>query len=93
MAGSDLVPVLLLVGLLERLNRRWVTATVTNRLKEDFPDGRVTFVLPAGEYQVEGGRLETAVVSDDGLYTLLTARVDMPAERTVGVTALREAPD
>lgn len=64
-----------------------VTATVTNRLKEDFPDGRVTFVLPAGDYSVEGGRPETAVTSDDGRYTVLTARLDFPAEGTVRVTA------
>ena len=70
-----------------------VTATVTNRLEEDFPDGRVTFVLPAGEYQVEGGRLETAVVSDDGRYVVLTARMDMPAEESVRVTARRDATD
>ncbi len=68
-----------------------VTATVTNRLKEDFPDGRVTFVLPAGEYQVEGGRLETTVASDDERYTVLTARVDMPAEGSVRVTAGKRA--
>ena len=70
-----------------------VTATVTNRLEEDFPDGRVTFVLPAGEYAVEGGRLETAVVSDDGRHVVLTVRVDMPAEGTVQATALREGRD
>ena len=67
-----------------------VTATVTNRLEEAFPDGRVTFVLPAGEYSVEGGRLETAAASDDGRYTVLTARVDMPAEGIVQVTAGNE---
>ena len=67
-----------------------VTATVTNRLEEGFPDGRVTFVLPAGEYSVEGGRLETAAASDDGRYTVLTARVDIPAEGTVRATARNE---
>ncbi len=68
-----------------------VTAAVTNRLKEDFPDGRVTYVLPAGEYSVEGGRLETAVTSDDGRYTVLTARLDFPAEETVRATARKRA--
>ncbi len=67
-----------------------VTATVTNRLEEAFPDGRVTFVLPAGEYSVEGGRLETAVASDDGRYTVLTARLDIPAEGIVRATARNE---
>ena len=70
-----------------------VTATVTNRLQEDFPDGRVTYVLPAGEYSVEGGRLETAVTDDDGRYTVLTARVDFPAEGTVRATASRGGSD
>ena len=70
-----------------------MTATVINRLKEDFPDGRVTYVLPAGEYSVEGGRLETAVTDDDGRYTVLTARVDFPAEGTVRATASRGGSD
>ena len=51
----------------------------------------MTFVLPAGDYSVEGGRPETAVVSDDGRYTVLTARVDFPADGTVRVTAAKKA--
>ena len=64
-----------------------VTATVTNILEDAFPDCRVTFVLPAGAYAVDGGRLETMVTSDDERYTVLTVRVDVPAEGTIHATA------
>ena len=64
-----------------------VTAKVTNILTDAFPDCRVTFVLPAGAYAVDGGRLEAATTSDDERYTVLTVRVDVPAEGTVRATA------
>ena len=67
-----------------------VTATVTNMLEDAFPNCRVTFVLPAGVYAVDGGRLETMVTSDDGRYTVLTVRVDVPAEGTARATAQKK---
>ncbi len=67
-----------------------VTATVTNMLKDAFPDCRVTFVLPAGAYAVDGGRLETMVTSDNEKYTVLTVRVDVPAEGTAQATAQKK---
>ena len=67
-----------------------VTATVTNMLEDAFPDCRVTFVLPAGAYAVDGGRLETMITSDNGKYTVLTVRVDVPAEGTAQATAQKK---
>ena len=67
-----------------------VTATVTNMLKDSFPDCRVTFVLPAGAYAVDGGRLEAATTSDDERYTVLTIRVDVPAKGTTQATAWKK---
>ncbi|MDG2128096.1 MAG: hypothetical protein P8K08_08885 [Fuerstiella sp.] len=55
------------------------TATVTNQLLEPLPDGRVRFVLPAGKYDISGGRLESEIVSDNGRFHVLTVRVDIPA--------------
>jgi hypothetical protein len=63
-----------------------VTATVVNSLEEPFPGCRVTFVLPAGNYVVEGGRLEEAITSDDGKYTVVSARIDVAKTETVSVT-------
>ena len=67
-----------------------VTATVTNMLEDAFPDCRVTFVLPAGAYAVDGGRLETMITSDNEKYTVLTVRVDVPAEGTARATAQKK---
>ena len=55
------------------------TATVTNRLKDAFPNGRVTFVMPAGEYTVDNARVESSTKSDDGRHVVLVTRVDIPA--------------
>ena len=67
-----------------------VTATVTNMLEDAFPDCRVTFVLPAGVYAVDGGCLETMVTSDNEKYTVLTVRVDVPGKGTVRTTAQKK---
>ena len=67
-----------------------VTATVTNILEDAFPNCRMTFVLPAGTYAVDGGRLEAATTSDDERYTVLTVRVDAPAKGTARATAWKE---
>ena len=64
-----------------------MTATVINTLEDAYPNCRVTFILPAGAYAVDGGRVEATITSDDGNYTVLTARVDVPAEGTVTVMA------
>lgn len=60
--------------------------TVTNRLAEAFPDGRVRFVLPSGEYDIRGGRPESNDISDDGHLSVLTVRVDIPPNGTAIVT-------
>ena len=55
-----------------------VTATIDNEYAESFPNGRLTFVLPKGEYIVDRGRLESTFVSDGGRYTVANVRVDIP---------------
>lgn len=57
-----------------------ITTTVSNTLLDAYPNGRVTWVLRRGNYVVEGGRLESNIVSDDGQFSVVTARVDIPAE-------------
>ena len=64
-------------------NHRDVTATVTNEYVEDFPDCRVTFVMPQGDYVVDRGRIESSITSDDKKCTVVTVRTDVPAEGTV----------
>jgi hypothetical protein len=61
------------------------TATVTNRLAEAYSNGRVTCLMPAGRYEIQGGRLESQVLSDDGRFHVLSVRVDMPANGEVSV--------
>jgi len=68
-------------------NHREITATVTNEYVEDFPQCRLTFVMPRGDYVVDRGRIESSIASDDNKYTVLTARTDVPAEETVTVCA------
>lgn len=65
------------------------TATVTNRLADEYPDGRVRFVLPVGPYEIHGGRVESKVISDDRRFIELTARLDIPASGTAVVTVRR----
>ena len=62
------------------------TATITNRLEDAFPNGRVTFVLPAGKYTVGNARTESSIASDDGRHLVLVTRVDIPANGQVRVT-------
>ncbi len=68
-----------------------VTATITNRYLDPFPNGRVRFFLPQGRYKASGGRIESQVDSDDRekRLTEVTVRVDIPAESTVEVTLAR----
>ena len=62
------------------------TATITNRLKDAFPNGRVTFVMPSGKYTVRNARTESSIPSDDGRHLVLVTRVDIPASGQVQVT-------
>jgi hypothetical protein len=72
-------------------NHRDVTATVTNEYVEDFPECRLTFVMPHGDYVVDRGRIESSVACDDKKHTVLTVRTDVPAEGTVTVS-MRQDP-
>lgn len=72
-------------------NHRDVTATVTNEYAEDFPECRLTFVMPHGDYVVDRGRIESSITSDDKKYTAVSVRTDIPAEGTV-VVRLQPAP-
>ena len=62
------------------------SATITNRLKDPFPNGRVTFVMPAGKYTVKNARMESRIESDDRRFVVLVARVDIPAQGEVQVS-------
>ncbi len=35
-------------------------------------------MLPRSDYSIKGGRLESSIYSDDGLYSEVSARVDIP---------------
>ncbi len=63
-----------------------LTAVVVNDLDEPVPGARLTFVLPSGDYRVRGARPEASLKSDDGRFTLLTVRLDLPARREATVT-------
>jgi hypothetical protein len=56
-----------------------ISTTVSNSLLDSWPNGRVTWVLPQGDYAVKGGRLESNVTSDDGRFSVVSARMDIPA--------------
>lgn len=62
------------------------SVTISNRLKDDFPNGRVTFVVPSGKYTVTNARIESSTPGDDGRHVVLVARVDIPANGQVQVT-------
>jgi len=62
-----------------------VRATIANDLEEGYPDCRLTMVMPAGEYACNGGRIESAIASDCGEFTVLTVRADAPAESEAAV--------
>lgn len=56
-----------------------VTARFHNELEEAFPGARAVFVMPRGSYRASGGRIEQAIASDDGRFTVVTVRFDLPA--------------
>ena len=66
--------------------RRSVTAVLTNDLLDPLPDCRAVFVMPPGEVELLGGRVENATESDEGL-VIVAARVDLPAAGEVTITA------
>ncbi len=61
------------------------TATVTNRLADSYPNGRVTFVVPAGEFRITGARPESKISSDDFRFHVLNVRVDIPASGSIEI--------
>lgn len=65
--------------------RKRISSTITNGLLDPWPNGRVTWVLPRGDYTVKGGRLESIIDSDDGRFAVVTARMDIPAKEQVVV--------
>jgi hypothetical protein len=67
--------------------RGTVTARVDNGWLQDFPNSRLTFVMPKGKYKVDQGRIESAVASDDSRFVVVTGRFDLPAKSVVSVTA------
>ena len=66
---------------------RTVTARVENAWEQDFPNSRVTFILPKGEYRVDRGRIESRIISDGGEFVVLSVRFDIPAKSVVSITA------
>jgi hypothetical protein len=64
-----------------------IATTIRNSLLDPWPNGRITWILPRGEYAVSGGRIESNVASDDRRFSLVTARVDIPAngQTVIGV--------
>ena len=62
---------------------------VTNQLAEPYPNCRVTFVVPAGQYEAKGGQVESQIASDDGRLHVLNMRVDLPAAGVVTVAVTR----
>jgi len=62
-------------------------ACVVNQFAEAFAGCRLDWVLPRGEYEVAGAEPGSAWDSDDGRWTVLTLRLDVPAEGRVEITA------
>ncbi len=65
-----------------------ISATITNRLADPYPSGRVTFVVPAGTYAVAGGCLESQFLSDNSRFRILNIRVDIPASDSVNISVV-----
>jgi hypothetical protein len=63
-----------------------MSARVENDWTQDFPNGRVTFVMPKGEYQVNPGRVESTIASDDGRFVVVAVRADLPAKSAVEIS-------
>ena len=63
-----------------------MTARIQNGWEQSLPAARVLFVMPAGEYAVDRGRIESAIFSDDARFVVLSVRIDVPAAGVVSVT-------
>ncbi|MFT5467066.1 MAG: hypothetical protein ACI8UO_002169 [Verrucomicrobiales bacterium] len=63
-----------------------ITTTVSNSLLDPVPNGRVTWVMPLGEYQISGGRFESNIKSDAGRFSVVSARVDIPEDGQVEIS-------
>jgi len=61
-------------------------ATIKNSYLEPFPNGRVTLVLPNGNYTITGGCLESSTISDGKKYCVLSIRTDVPAQGETIIT-------
>lgn len=72
---------------------RQISSIVSNELLDPYPNGRVTWVLPLGKYRVTGGRLESNLSSDDRKYSVVTARIDIPANSKATVSVALEPQD
>jgi len=64
---------------------RTVRATVRNPLRVALQDARVRFLMPAGQYGAEPGRIVQALRSDDGRFVEVVVSVDVPAQGRVDV--------
>lgn len=67
------------------------TATIRNDLPQDFPDGRVRFLLPRGSYSVTGGTIEASYDYADGTRTAVLVKATLPRQATATVTVARSA--
>jgi hypothetical protein len=64
------------------------TAVITNDYPHHFPRARLRFVMRAGRYRLDGGRMLQTFHSDSGTTTVIDAEVDTPA-RTGATVSLR----
>jgi hypothetical protein len=65
--------------------RAGLTATITNEYLDPFPNCRLQFILLNGDFKVDNGRIESAIDSDNKRHTVLTVRIDVPAQQIVSV--------
>ncbi len=56
-----------------------LVATVINEFPIPLNSARVIYLVPAGSYQVDRGRIERIVISDDRRWSEITVRIDLQA--------------
>ena len=66
-----------------------VTAHYQNDLEEHFPNARLVFILPKGNYRAKGGYIESEISSDDLKYSILSVRFDLPAKKSGVIEVLQ----
>jgi hypothetical protein len=66
------------------------TATVINEFPVSIDSARVLFLVPAGDYRTDRGRIERTVTSDDGQWSEITVRLDLNANSRERVTLRRK---